>query len=522
MLQINQNNNFQLYGRVMRDPQVYYNRDGSLKIAMTIAVEDETLRPDGGKSFQFIPIETFYGRSYVNLYGDSVKNSIRKGDVISARGRMEFHRWLKNGQTQTKLVMLCLDTPIVSEPAPNIPEDTPPFNLHDKLITPPTASTNPAATPTQPIPNAQQTNMPAPAAPVQAANTTMRLDPPQVQGPANTLPFVLHDAPAQAPVAAPVQAAVKAALPDPPQVQGPANTLPFVLHDWPTQTPVQAQPAAKATSPDPQQVQGPATTLPFILHDFPTQAVNPAPAQAAVPESTQLPGPATTLPFALHDKPADVEYADLPFYLSEPDDPVEKTSEPATDLTSQDNPDWTSAETESSSEPVSEQTSDSTLQDNTDSEPISDQTPDPISEPASDVISGQTEPILEPISGQTEPVSEPISDVISIQTEPTPEPTSESISKQTSKQTSEITPDETESVSESTTDPAPELTSNTSPDTTPDTQAIQPTATTPSNPNFNLDAPNAWVVQGHWRTMRSGKRVRVKPHVAHRRTVAAT
>lgn len=116
MLPVNQNNQFHVHGRVVRDPYVCRNRDGSIKITMTIAAEDEAPSPNGRKSFQFIPVETFYGKKYVGLYGDSVKNAVKKDDIVSAQGRLEMHQWTSNGQPRSKIVLLCLDTPTVIEP----------------------------------------------------------------------------------------------------------------------------------------------------------------------------------------------------------------------------------------------------------------------------------------------------------------------------------------------------------------------------------------------------------------------
>lgn len=269
MLTENPNNSFRMYGTVVRDPCVYHNRDGSMKIAMTIAVEDETARPDGGRGFQHVPVETFYGRRYVESYGDSVKDAVRKGDTVSATGRLEMHSWTgADGNPQNRLTLFCLDTPSVVSPC-----------------------AAPEAEPCLPRQNAgtagRAAGAPNPPAP----------DPAQVQGPPDTEPFLLHRTPA---------ACRPVTSPDPIQVQGPANTEPFLLHRTPAYQ--AAAPLPVRYVPEIAQVQGPPDTEPFALHRLPeVQAPRPvAPAVPARPVTEhvpQLPGPATTPPFALNAAP---------------------------------------------------------------------------------------------------------------------------------------------------------------------------------------------------------------------------
>lgn len=340
MLQINEDNKFSLHGTVVREPKVYYNRDGSMKVAMTLRVEDEYPRPDGGKSFQFIPIETFYGRKYVSIHGDGVKDAVKKNDVVTAQGRLEVHRWNAGSGEQSKLVLFCLDTPVVYDPGVPDFEDSLPFTLYDDTAQDPTPGSQ-----QRPVPAAHATTatdaapapaaMPVPAAAPAGTPAAGSGAASQLPGPATTLPFTLHEGPAPGP-APETPPAPRAGTPAVDQLPGPATSLPFTLHESPApgrdagpdglavqaavrgaakameRLPVPAGPmpaafrgspaAPTAPAPGIRQLPGPADSLPFALHGGLPPEPAPEPDDAPMaPGAAQLPGPATSLPFALHD-----------------------------------------------------------------------------------------------------------------------------------------------------------------------------------------------------------------------------
>lgn len=321
MLKENPDNTFRVHGTVVRDPQVFTNKDGSMKVAMTIAAEDEKPNPDGSRSFQYLPVETFYGRRYVEIYGDGVKDSVRKGDVVSASGRIEMHAWNAAAGAQAKLVLFCLDTPVVVRPAAQPAEDTLPFTLHmaDGTVkgpapAGPAASAGSAMSPSAPDP---------PSAPMPDSAIL------QAPGAKDTLPFRLNFA-----------APVPASLPDHAlrQLSGPATTPPFVLRMLdgsvmsaakpspaaaapapaaPAMPAVQPAPVPAASAPTPAgsvpQLPGPATALPFRFNMLPGQSPrmiqDPAPAPAPAVPAASVPAPAPApaapdgLPFVLHMLP---------------------------------------------------------------------------------------------------------------------------------------------------------------------------------------------------------------------------
>lgn len=330
MLTENPDNSFRMYGTVVRDPHVYRNRDGSMKVAMTIAVEDETPRPDGGRSFQHIPVETFYGRRYVESYGDAVKDAVRKGDTVSATGRLEMHSWTgADGNPQNRLTLFCLDTPSVV--APGAEPAAEPYLLHRNAGI---AGQEAAAhgSPDPPAPDPVQVQGPPDTEPFvlnrmhPVRQPVTAPDPVQVQGAPDTEPFLLYRLPAaRSPIA----------TPDPAQVRGPANTEPFVLNRFPAPTFQTVAPLPAQHAPEVAQVQGPPDTEPFALHRLPeVQTLQPAaPAMAARPVTVvtrpvteympQLPGPATTLPFVLNAAPIQAP-AKVP--TAAPDEPAGETT----------------------------------------------------------------------------------------------------------------------------------------------------------------------------------------------------
>jgi len=77
---MNMNNYAILRGRLVSDPAVFANKDGSSKVKFTLAVEDNYKGKDGKRGAQMIPTEAF-----VKDFAKSPFNNIHKGDKISAQ-----------------------------------------------------------------------------------------------------------------------------------------------------------------------------------------------------------------------------------------------------------------------------------------------------------------------------------------------------------------------------------------------------------------------------------------------------
>lgn len=77
---MNMNNYAILKGRLVADPAVFANKDGSSKVKFTLAVEDNYKGKDGKRGSQMIPVEAF-----TKDFSKSPFASIHKGDKISAQ-----------------------------------------------------------------------------------------------------------------------------------------------------------------------------------------------------------------------------------------------------------------------------------------------------------------------------------------------------------------------------------------------------------------------------------------------------
>lgn len=75
---INMNNFGVLRGRLVADPAVFGNSDGSSKVKFTVACENNYKNKDGKKESQMIPVET-----YTKDYAKSPFARIGKGDKVS-------------------------------------------------------------------------------------------------------------------------------------------------------------------------------------------------------------------------------------------------------------------------------------------------------------------------------------------------------------------------------------------------------------------------------------------------------
>lgn len=73
-------------GRLVREPQVFANKDGSRKVKFTIAAQDNFKSKDADgkpvKNSQFIQLEAFINKDHT---GETVYDLMHKGDMIGAQ-----------------------------------------------------------------------------------------------------------------------------------------------------------------------------------------------------------------------------------------------------------------------------------------------------------------------------------------------------------------------------------------------------------------------------------------------------
>ena len=76
---MNLNNNGSLLGRLVQNPIVYVNADGSKKIRFTVAASNNYKSRDGQHHAQFVPLEAFLPAGSRN----SVYDYLTKGMLVS-------------------------------------------------------------------------------------------------------------------------------------------------------------------------------------------------------------------------------------------------------------------------------------------------------------------------------------------------------------------------------------------------------------------------------------------------------
>lgn len=99
---MNLRNNCVLEGRLTKDPVVFTNKDGSRKIMITVAVENNYKNRKGEKESQFIPLEAFISSKNEN---NGVYDHIHEGDLIGAQYEVRNNNYTKNGEKVFDLIL---------------------------------------------------------------------------------------------------------------------------------------------------------------------------------------------------------------------------------------------------------------------------------------------------------------------------------------------------------------------------------------------------------------------------------
>lgn len=91
---MNMNNFAILRGRLVSDPVVYANSNGSSKVKFTLACENNFKNKDGEKTSQMIPVEAYVKADY----DKSPFGKIHKGDKVSVECSLRTNNYEKDGQ----------------------------------------------------------------------------------------------------------------------------------------------------------------------------------------------------------------------------------------------------------------------------------------------------------------------------------------------------------------------------------------------------------------------------------------
>lgn len=103
------NNMFVITGRLVRDPKVYDNKDGSKKIQVTVATSDNFKSKNGarnqdgttqpGYGAQFVSAEAYVNAATASKKGIGVYGLMQKGTMVSLGGTIKSSSYEKDGQT---------------------------------------------------------------------------------------------------------------------------------------------------------------------------------------------------------------------------------------------------------------------------------------------------------------------------------------------------------------------------------------------------------------------------------------
>lgn len=82
-MSINLNNYGVVEGRLTKNPTFFANSDGSCKVALTVAAQDNFKRKDGTRSVQFVPLEHLIPASQIKDGKHGVYDCMHKGDLVA-------------------------------------------------------------------------------------------------------------------------------------------------------------------------------------------------------------------------------------------------------------------------------------------------------------------------------------------------------------------------------------------------------------------------------------------------------
>ena len=93
---MNIKNNGIVIGRATKDPKFFTNSDGSKKVMLTVAAQDNFRGRDNKRGTQFVPVEAFVP---AGTNGLGVYDHIHAGDLIGVEYSVRSSQYEKNGET---------------------------------------------------------------------------------------------------------------------------------------------------------------------------------------------------------------------------------------------------------------------------------------------------------------------------------------------------------------------------------------------------------------------------------------
>lgn len=103
---MNIRNQFIAIGRLVSDPTVFDNADGSKKVRFTVAAKDNFAGKDGKKDSQFLPMEVFRSAKAVTASGLGIYANLHQGDLVAVSGQIQNNNYTdKNGEKHYELVL---------------------------------------------------------------------------------------------------------------------------------------------------------------------------------------------------------------------------------------------------------------------------------------------------------------------------------------------------------------------------------------------------------------------------------
>lgn len=96
-------------GRLVSDPQVYDNADGSKKIRITVAAANNYKNRDGSRTSQFLPLEDFIPARRARK-GNGVYDLMHQGDKVTVQYTIRNNNYTRDNGEQVYNIVLHIDS----------------------------------------------------------------------------------------------------------------------------------------------------------------------------------------------------------------------------------------------------------------------------------------------------------------------------------------------------------------------------------------------------------------------------
>lgn len=99
-----------IIGRLTKNPTVFTNSDGSRKVMLTVAAQDNFKNAAGERDSQFVNVEAFVSNKSANL---GVYEYMHKGDMVGIGYTVKSNSYQKNGETVYTQVLQVTDVDLM-------------------------------------------------------------------------------------------------------------------------------------------------------------------------------------------------------------------------------------------------------------------------------------------------------------------------------------------------------------------------------------------------------------------------